>query len=303
MIQLQNENGGDLTTATAFYIDDDTDSTDPKHQHHHQSTTSGGGSNISQFINKFNPRKNQPVEMPLTSGSGGGGSGSGGAGGTNAATTSSSTSASLLSPHYNNPAFDGSGGASGSGASSSARPIDPFTQRQIIKSKKLKRQQGSSRYLNSGSRELEPLPSIKDVPAQDQPELFIKKLKQCCVIFDFMDPVADLKSKEIKRACLNEIVDYISVTKSCLSEPVYPEIIAMVSYNIFRILPAINEKTTGEMDQEEDEPTYEASWPHLQVVYEFFLRFLESPEFQPNVAKKYIDQRFVSSVSSPQICY
>lgn len=31
-------------------------------------------------------------------------------------------------------------------------------------------------------------------------------------------------------------------------------------------------------------------------MYEFFLRFLESPDFQPNVAKKYIDQKFVMSV-------
>ena len=134
-----------------------------------------------------------------------------------------------------------------------------------------------------------------DAPVHEQQDLFIKKLKQCCIVFDFMDPVTDLKSKEIKRACLNEIVDYISVTKSCLNESVYPEIIAMVSYNIFRTLPALTDKT--ETDQEEDEPTYEASWPHLQVVYEFFLRFLESPEFQPNIGKKYIDQRFVSNVS------
>jgi serine/threonine-protein phosphatase 2A regulatory subunit B' len=166
----------------------------------------------------------------------------------------------------------------------------------MIKTKKIKRQQGSSRFITATNKELEPLPAIKDAPLQDQQELFIKKLKQCCVVFDFMDPVTDLKSKEIKRACLNEIVDYISVTKSCLSEAVYPEIIAMVSFNIFRTLPAITDKSTSETDQEEDEPTYEASWPHLQVVYEFFLRFLESPEFQANTGKKYIDQRFVSNI-------
>lgn len=38
-----------------------------------------------------------------------------------------------------------------------------------------------------------------------------------------------------------------------------------------------------------------------QLVYEFFLRFLESPDFQPNVAKKYIDQKFVLSVRSPRL--
>ena len=35
----------------------------------------------------------------------------------------------------------------------------------------------------------------------------------------------------------------------------------------------------------------------FQIVYEFFLRFLESPDFTPNYAKKYIDQKFVLQVS------
>ena len=34
-----------------------------------------------------------------------------------------------------------------------------------------------------------------------------------------------------------------------------------------------------------------------QLVYEVFLRFLESPDFQPNIVKKFIDQKFVLSVS------
>ncbi len=46
-------------------------------------------------------------------------------------------------------------------------------------------------------------------------------------------------------------------------------------------------------DPEEDEPVLELAWPHLQIVYEFFLRFVESPDFATNVAKKFIDQHFV----------
>ncbi|XP_055496027.1 protein phosphatase 2, regulatory subunit B', epsilon isoform X3 [Leucoraja erinacea] len=63
-----------------------------------------------------------------------------------------------------------------------------------------------------------------------------------------------------------------------------------VSLNIFRTLPPSD---TLEFDPEEDEPTLEASWPHLQLVYEFFIRFLESQEFQPSIAKKYVDQKFI----------
>ena len=41
----------------------------------------------------------------------------------------------------------------------------------------------------------------------------------------------------------------------------------------------------------------ELAWPHLQIVYEFFLRFVENPDFSTNIGKKYIDQTFVLHVS------
>ena len=73
-----------------------------------------------------------------------------------------------------------------------------------------------------------------------------------------------------------------------------------VAYNILRTLPP---SENPDFDPEEDDPTLEASWPHLQIVYEFFLRFLESPEFQPTIAKKFIDQKFVLQVSANAIIY
>lgn len=43
------------------------------------------------------------------------------------------------------------------------------------------------------------------------------------------------------------------------------------------------------------------SWTNVfcfrQLVYEFFLRFLESPDFQPSMAKRYVDQKFVLQVN------
>merc|ERR1712121_519616 len=96
--------------------------------------------------------------------------------------------------------------------------------------------------------------------------------------------------KEIKRATLNEVVDYITAGRGVLTEAVYPEIIRMIACNLFRTLPPSD---NPDFDPEEDEPTLESSWPHLQLVFEFFLRVLESPEFQPTIAKKYIDQKFV----------
>jgi hypothetical protein len=70
--------------------------------------------------------------------------------------------------------------------------------------------------------------SVLETNTTEQQELFVQKLKQCCVIFDFMDPVSDLKGKEIKRSTLNELVDYITSGRGVLSESVYPEIVNTV---------------------------------------------------------------------------
>jgi serine/threonine-protein phosphatase 2A regulatory subunit B' len=53
-----------------------------------------------------------------------------------------------------------------------------------------------------------------------------------------------------------------------------------------------------EFDPEEDEPVLESAWPHIQIVYELLLRFLESPEFDPTLAKNYITKNFVSDVQT-----
>uniref|UniRef100_A0A8C5HJ50 Serine/threonine protein phosphatase 2A regulatory subunit n=1 Tax=Gouania willdenowi TaxID=441366 RepID=A0A8C5HJ50_GOUWI len=156
------------------------------------------------------------------------------------------------------------------------------------------RRQSSSRFSLSNNRELQKLPAFKDVPLAEQEKLFIQKLRQCCVLFDFVsDPLSDLKWKEVKRAALSEMVEYITHNRNVVTEPIYPEVVHMFAVNMFRTLPPSSNPTGAEFDPEEDEPTLEAAWPHLQLVYEFFLRFLESPDFQPNIAKKYIDLRFV----------
>ncbi|XP_078090367.1 protein phosphatase 2, regulatory subunit B', epsilon isoform X2 [Mustelus asterias] len=168
--------------------------------------------------------------------------------------------------------------------------VDGFSRKSVRKAKQ-KRSQSSSQYkIHGKSVDLNPLPLLKDVSTTEKAVLFQKKLQQCCIVFDFMDSLADLKLKEYKRATLNELVDFVAVGRGILTEQNYPEVVKMVSFNIFRTLPP---SESSEFDPEEDEPTLEASWPHLQLVYEFFIRFLESQEFQPSIAKKYVDQKFI----------
>ncbi|KPP67723.1 serine/threonine-protein phosphatase 2A 56 kDa regulatory subunit beta-like [Scleropages formosus] len=172
----------------------------------------------------------------------------------------------------------------------SAEKVDGFPRRSMRRARQRRSHSSSQFRYQSSQVELTALPLLKDAPVAELHDLFCKKLQQCCVMFDFLDCVADLKGKEVKRAALNELVEVVATGRGMLIEPIYPEAIKMISVNIFRTLPP---SENPEFDPEEDEPTLEASWPHLQLVYEFFLRFLESPDFQPSVAKRYVDQKFV----------
>jgi serine/threonine-protein phosphatase 2A regulatory subunit B' len=65
---------------------------------------------------------------------------------------------------------------------------------------------------------------------------------------------------------------------------------SQIKKNLFRPLPPGQRDLNPNYDAEEDEPYLEPAWPHLQLVYEFFLRFIVSSDVDPKVAKRYIDK-------------
>jgi serine/threonine-protein phosphatase 2A regulatory subunit B' len=68
-----------------------------------------------------------------------------------------------------------------------------------------------------------------------------------------------------------------------------PDIVEMVRCNLLRSLPS----PSDDYDPEEDDPVLEPAWPHYQIIYEFFLRFIVSTEVNAKIAKKYIDPQFI----------
>ena len=87
--------------------------------------------------------------------------------------------------------------AAGSGAGGSPGSAAPHILRE--------RRLSSSRFNITRDRELTKLPALKDCGAsggasavQEREDLFIQKIKQCQVLFDFVaDPLSDLKWKEV----------------------------------------------------------------------------------------------------------
>ncbi|GAV72162.1 B56 domain-containing protein [Cephalotus follicularis] len=141
----------------------------------------------------------------------------------------------------------------------------------------------------------EALPSFRDVPSSEKQNLFIRKLNMCCVVFDFNDPSKNLKEKDVKRQTLLDLVDYIASVNTKFNEVVMQEITKMVSANLFRTFLSTNHdnKIPDLYEPEEDEPTVDPAWPHLQIVYELLLRFVGSSETDAKLAKRYIDHSFV----------
>ena len=156
----------------------------------------------------------------------------------------------------------------------------------------------------------------------ERPELFQKKLAVCAVVYDFRVET-ETEAKEDKRQSLLELIDFVNVKKS-ITEPMYKDTIEMVrappappqnrwwldvrrreahsgaalqiKTNLFRPLPPGQRDFNPNFDAEEDEPFLEPAWPHLQLVYEFFLRFIVSSDVDPKVAKRYIDKASIISM-------
>jgi len=84
----------------------------------------------------------------------------------------------------------------------------------------------------------------------------------------------------------------VNNTRNSFNEMLMADVVNMVSANIFRALPS-RKRDLMAFDPDEDEPALEPAWPHLQIVYEFFLRFVVSNDVDPKLAKRFVDQNFV----------
>ena len=154
----------------------------------------------------------------------------------------------------------------------------------------------SSRFEASRYTQISKLPSFDEVAPEEKIPLFIAKLDQCNIMFDFNDPSFDIQGKEIKRFTLQELIEFIVTNRFTYTNEMYLHMVTMFKINLFRPIPPPVNPIGDIYDPDEDEPVNELAWPHMQLVYELFLRFVESPDFNHQIAKQYIDQGFILSL-------
>ncbi|GBE62085.1 phosphatase 2a regulatory b subunit [Babesia ovata] len=137
------------------------------------------------------------------------------------------------------------------------------------------------------------IPSLRETPLGNRADVFQRKLIACQTVIDFNSKKVLQRAIELKRQTLLEIIEYISTTRNCMNETVLRDVIDMVAANVFRSLPPRTKKCPFSNEIDEEEPTLEKSWPHLQIVYDMFLRVVVSNEVSSKMAKNMIDKPFV----------
>lgn len=100
----------------------------------------------------------------------------------------------------------------------------------------------------------------------------------------------------MKRQTLLEMVQFVNDTRNCFNEGLMQDVVNMTSNNIFRSLPARRRFIPPYLDPEAEEPQLQEAWLHLQLVYEFFLRFIVSADVDPKIAKRYVDSNFILNI-------
>ncbi|CAR29133.1 ZYRO0G01430p [Zygosaccharomyces rouxii] len=168
--------------------------------------------------------------------------------------------------------------------------LNPDSELDLIK---IPQRHSSSRFEPSRYTQLAKLPDFESVSPEETIPLFIAKVDQCNTMFDFNDPSFDIQGKEIKRTTLQELIEFIVTNRFTYTHEMYAHVVAMFKVNLFRPIPPPVNPIGDVYDPDEDEPVNELAWPHMQLVYEFFLRFVESPDFNHQIAKQYIDQDFI----------
>lgn len=109
------------------------------------------------------------------------------------------------------------------------------------------------------------LPSFRDVPPAEKQFLFVQKLHLCAFSFDLTEPTKHVREKEMKRQTVLELVDYANTGTGKFTEAVSEDIVFMIGSNLFRTLPPPRSHDQESYDAEEEEPSLDPSWPHLQV--------------------------------------
>jgi serine/threonine-protein phosphatase 2A regulatory subunit B' len=159
---------------------------------------------------------------------------------------------------------------------------------------------GISKSINScyGSGDygaIEEVPELSGVPPNQFCEVLRQKLKACCVMVNFGSN-GDVKSQNTKSRYLNEIAEHLAQPRyfQLCDAPTFDSLFDMIKANVLRTMPPMPAIARSPLHGDDIKDTWqEGTWPHLALVYEIFMRFLESAQLVPAQHIKRFDNVFI----------
>jgi serine/threonine-protein phosphatase 2A regulatory subunit B' len=148
--------------------------------------------------------------------------------------------------------------------------------------------------ISTGGDVIDPRLPFNDVSNSDKQRLLVSKMNMCSSVHDFTDPNENSSEKDLKRKTLIEILDFLASNSVKFTEPTIESLCKMCSSNLFRDFPPKYALSFARGENDDDEPLFDPSWSHLQLVYDVLLQFLSYNSLDVKVAKKFVDHSFIS---------
>ncbi|KAF6176255.1 hypothetical protein GIB67_023546 [Kingdonia uniflora] len=118
----------------------------------------------------------------------------------------------------------------------------------------------------------------------------------CNSIFTFMDASESPSKQDLKRLKLSQLLSVIKSSKKPFDDHIFSSLISMLSVNLFRPLPPPSNASMSADFPDDEDPmtTLNPAWPHLQVIYDIFLRLVLNSDTK--TLRSYIDHSFLTNL-------
>ncbi|XP_059314433.1 serine/threonine protein phosphatase 2A 57 kDa regulatory subunit B' beta isoform-like [Lycium ferocissimum] len=126
-------------------------------------------------------------------------------------------------------------------------------------------------------------------------EELLSLISYCSFTYTFTDPQECPSQQDLKRLKLIQLLSIIKTLIKPLDDQVLSPLFKMLSFNLFRPLPPPIHSVISILPDDDDlvsNPT--PSWPHLQIVYDIFLRIVIRTSVES--LRIYIDHSFLQNL-------
>ena len=138
-----------------------------------------------------------------------------------------------------------------------------------------------------------------------------EKLLYCCKLYNFRNEKDSIEEKKFKKDILIDLLYFIENTADSviLNDEFLQHCLKMITVNIFRTFNFISTKSKPQnplTEPDDEDSLFEryiyiyiySAWPHLQLVYEFFLKLISLRQFTSKVAEKYLPFPLIQKVNN-----